>query len=34
LIRRKVLDFMADEVSGVLAMLEALPAIQNVVWCP
>jgi hypothetical protein len=34
LIRWKVLDFTTDEVSGVLSMLEALPAIQNVVWYP
>jgi hypothetical protein len=32
LIKWKVLDFTADEVSEVLSMLEALLAIQNVVW--
>jgi hypothetical protein len=34
LIRQEVLNFIADEMSGVLSMLEALPAIQNVVWYP
>jgi hypothetical protein len=32
LIRWKVLNFTTNEVSGVLSMLEVLPAIQNVVW--
>ena len=32
MIRIKVLDTFADEVSEVLSMLEALPAIRNVVW--